>query len=128
MRHLAGSWTDKPVNPSAFCQARKRLPLAVMRSLLKTICRNAGATGLFHGYKLWIVDGSSASLCDTQQLQEAYPQPSVQGPGCGFPLMKILALFDAATGLLVQMVPTSLHAHEQSQGRELKGTRIFSTS
>jgi hypothetical protein len=79
------------------------------------MCDAAGATGLFHGHKLWIVDGTSASLADTPALQKSYPQPKTQRAGCGFPLMKVLALFDAATGLLVEMVPTSLHAHEQSR-------------
>ena len=103
------------IKPSAFCQARARLPLAVMQKLLRSMCDAAGAKGLFHGHKLWIVDGSSASLPDTPALQKTYPQPAVQRIGCGFPLLKVLALFDAATGLLVEMAPTSLHAHEQSR-------------
>lgn len=114
MRHLAARLGVKPVTPSALCQARTRLPLAVMQKLLRSLCDTAGVTGLFHGHKLWTVDGSSASLPDTPELQETYPQPKVQRAGCGFPLMKTLALFDAATGLLMNMIPTSLHAHEQS--------------
>jgi len=111
LTHLAG----RHIKPSAFCQARARLPLAVMQRLLRSMCDAAGATGLFHGHKLWIVDGTSASLADTSALQKSYPQPKTQKAGCGFPLMKVLALFDAATGMLVEMVPTSLHAHEQSR-------------
>ena len=115
VRHLAGDM----IKPSAFCQARQRLPVAVMQALLRTMCQAAGATGLFHGHKLWIVDGSSASLPDTPGLQSVFPQPRRQREGCGFPLMKLLALFDAATGLLVEVVSTSLHAHEQSRVSQL---------
>jgi hypothetical protein len=115
LRHLAcGS-----INPSAFCQARQRLPLAAMRTLLGQLCDSVGATGLFHGHKLWLVDGSSASTPDTLALQERFPQSRSQCPGCGFPMIKLLGLFDATTGLLMRMIPTSLHAHEQSRVSQL---------
>jgi hypothetical protein len=115
VRHLAG----EAIKPSALCQARQRLPLAVLQTLLRTMCQAAGATGLFHGHRLWIVDGSSASLPDTPGLQSVFPQPARQRAGCGFPLMKLLGLFDAATGLLMEVVPMSLHAHEQSRVSQL---------
>lgn len=110
LRHLAG----ERIKPSAFCQARKRLPLAVMQKLHRLMCDAAGATGMFHGHKLWLVDGSSASLPDAPDLQDVFPQPSQQRAGCGFPLMKLLGLFDAATGLLMEVVPASLHKGEQA--------------
>jgi hypothetical protein len=111
VRHLAG----QQFKPSAYCQARKRLPLKVMQTLLRTMCDKAGATGLFHGYKLWIVDGSSASMPDTKALQKVFPQPRTQRVGCGFPLIKLLGIFDAATGLFFEMLPASLHSSEQAQ-------------
>lgn len=111
VRHLAG----QQFKPSAYCQARQRLPLKMMQTLLRTMCDAAGATGLFHGYKLWIADGSSASLPDTTLLQKVFPQPKAQRKGCGFPLIKLLGIFDAATGLFFEMLPASLHTHEQSQ-------------
>ena len=111
LRHLAGP----QFKPSAYCQARKRLPLKVMQSLLRRMCDAAGATGRFHGYKLWIADGSSAGLPDNPALQKVFPQPGRQRTGCGFPLIKLLGIFDAATGLFFEMLPASLHTHEQSQ-------------
>jgi hypothetical protein len=111
VRHLAG----QQFKPSAYCQARQRLPLKVMQLLLRKMCAAAGATGRFHGYKLWIADGSSVSLPDTKPLQKVFPQPKRQRKGCGFPLIKLLGIFDAATGLFFEMLPASLHTHEQSQ-------------
>ena len=35
---------------------------------------------------------------DTLTNQQAYPQPSSQAPGCGFPIAKIGVLFSLATG------------------------------
>jgi hypothetical protein len=80
LRHLA----SYKVKPSAFCQARGRLPVAVMQKLLRTMCETAGTTGLFHGHKLWITDESSSSLADTASLQEAFPQPTSNGRVVGF--------------------------------------------
>ncbi len=45
-----------------------------------------------------VIDGSSVSMPDTIENQKAYPQPSSQKPGCGFPIAKIGVLFSLATG------------------------------
>ena len=111
LRHLAGA----DVKPSAYCQARRRLPLAAMQGLLRTMCDRAGAAGRFLGHRVLLVDGSSSGLPDTKALQKVFPQPRRQRKGCGFPVAKLLGLFDAATGLLVEMLPDSLHTHEQSR-------------
>lgn len=111
LRHLAG----RAVKPSAYCQARMRLPLAAMQGLLRTMCDRAGAAGRFLGHRVLLVDGSSSGLPDTKALQKVFPQPKRQRKGCGFPVAKLLGLFDAATGLLVEMLPCSLHTHEQSK-------------
>ena len=111
VRHLAG----RQFKPSAYCQARQRLPLKLMQTLLRKMCDAANATGRFHGYKLWIADGSSASLPDTPALQKVFPQTKRQRQGCGFPLIKLLGIFDAATGMFFAMLPASLHTHEHSQ-------------
>ena len=40
---------------------------------------------LWCGRQVKVVDGSTVSMPDTPENQEAYPQPSSQKPGCGFP-------------------------------------------
>jgi len=47
------------------------------------------------------VDATTLSLPDTPANQAAYPQPSFQKPGCGFPLLRLLGLFCLATGMFV---------------------------
>lgn len=44
---------------------------------------------LWCGRSVKVIDGSSVSMPDTIENQEAYPQPSSQKPGCGFPIVKI---------------------------------------
>jgi hypothetical protein len=45
-------------------------------------------------------DGTTISLPDTEDNQASYPQPTVQKPGLGFPLVRLVVLFSLATGLL----------------------------
>jgi hypothetical protein len=56
---------------------------------------------------------------DTPELQEAFGQPGAQKPGCGFPVMHLLAIFDATTGLLLSLVPAPLRTHDMSQIEEV---------
>ena len=95
-------------SPGAYCQARQRLPLAVLQSLLRSLVSTArGATAQvarWHGHRTFFVDGSSCSMPDTPALQSAFGQPTGQKPGCGFPVAHLLALFDAHSGLLVELL------------------------
>ena len=92
MPHLAG----KDVTGSAYCTARGRLPLAVLQTLLArctakmTEC--VRETGLWLGHRLFVLDGSSFSMPDTDQLREHFGQPGGQAAGCGFPTAHWLAL------------------------------------
>jgi hypothetical protein len=52
---------------------------------------------------------------DTPALQQAFGQPGAQKPGCGFPLMHVLALFHATTGLLLNIVAAPLRTHDMSR-------------
>jgi hypothetical protein len=38
---------------------------------------------------------------DTIESQELYPQPSGQKKGCGFPVMKFVAVFSLVTGIML---------------------------
>jgi hypothetical protein len=112
--HFGGwSFTD-----SAYCQARKRLPLAVFHALLEAIAaafRSATAgEARWHGHRVWLVDGSSFSMPDEPELQRHFGQPGGQRKGCGFPVAKWLALFDLTTGMLLRSAPAPLRSHEMS--------------
>lgn len=103
---------------SAYCQARKRLPLRVLHRLLEWITRaerRATASGhRWFGHRVWVMDGSSFSMPDTPELQAAFGQPGNQQPGCGFPVAKWLALFDVGTGMLLRSSTAPLRSHEMS--------------
>ena len=89
-------------NAASYCNARKRLPIGVLRTLAR---RTAGQLqdGLprawkWHGRDVFIADGSHLSMPDTQENQEAYPQVYNQQPGLGFPLARLTVLLSLASG------------------------------
>jgi len=104
---------------SAYCQARARLPLAVLRALLEGLVGSLAplteARGTWRGHRTFLVDGSSFSMPDTPELQGRFGQPGGQAPGCGFPTAKILALFHAGTGLLIEVIASPLRTHDMSR-------------
>jgi Transposase DDE domain len=104
----------------AYCQARQRLPLRVLRYLLRALSHFLGGStmlddGRWHGHRTFLVDGSSASMPDTPALQKAFGQPGAQKPGCGFPVMHLLALFHATTGFLLNVLTAPLRTHDMSR-------------
>ncbi len=104
----------------AYCQARQRLPLSVLRYLLRALSQHLGVSamldeGRWHGHRTFLVDGSGVSMPDTPELQQHFGQSGAQAPGCGFPVMHVLALFHATTGFLLNVVAAPLRTHDMSR-------------
>jgi hypothetical protein len=109
------------VADSTYCDARSRLPLAgvaAVTTAAQLCCEGArciqdAATWL--GRRVLMTDATAVTTPDTPPLQAMWPQPSAQKPGCGFPAVKLLALLDLATGMVVQLTMMCLNVHEMSQ-------------
>jgi hypothetical protein len=116
-------FTDKVFSEAAYCKARARLPLAVLRGLLERVGRALQPTvddhGRWRGHRTFHMDGSSFSMADTAALQKAFGQPGAQRAGCGFPVAHILTLFHAGTGFLIQVLASPLRTHDLSQASRL---------
>ena len=117
LRHLA----KKPVNAAAYCKARMRLPLAAVQALLRSssqVMRQEAAGSCEGGCELWcglrpfLVDGTGTITPDTPALQKEFGQPANQKPGCGLPVPKLLALFDAFSGMVVELLALPLYSHD----------------
>jgi hypothetical protein len=104
---------------SAYCQARARLPLAVFHAVLQFVIHalvpRTEAEGRWRGHRTFLVDGSAFSMPDVPALQRYFGLPGGQTPGCGFPVARILALFHAGTGLLLDVVAAPLRTHDMGQ-------------
>ena len=105
-----------PFTATAYCLARKRLPLALFEDLLERVCDalypEVQQAGRWRGHRTWSLDGSSFSMADTPALQAHFGQPSNQKKGCGFPVAHILALFHSGTGLLLRVLASPLRTHD----------------
>jgi len=101
---------------SAYIQARQRLPHECLERVLAATAqaaeRRAASSPRLQGRPVKVVDGSSVQLPDTAANQKAYPQPSGQKPGCGFPVLKLVVLFSLASGALLDVVLGNLHQHD----------------
>src|SRR6266487_3727307 len=98
---------------SAYCQARKRLPLDTLQRLRVALAAAAEKTAkLWHGLRVILIDGTTTSLPDTPKKQRAYPQPGGHKPGCGFPLLMLVGLFSLGTGVVLDYAKGNKHHHE----------------
>lgn len=73
----------------------------------------------WHGRPVKVVDGSGLSMPDTPENQRDYPQSTKTKTGCGFPEMRITAIFCLATGVLLQCAKGSRHVAERTLFRNL---------
>jgi len=91
----------------AYCQARKRLPEKffsdVARHTGQALDNSAEERWLWKGRRVLSYDGSTVSMPDTPENQQAYPQPPQQKPGVGFPLARIAAFFSLSCGAVIDL-------------------------
>lgn len=110
-------------DPTAYCQARQRFPGAVIATLLGTTADQINAMvpheHRWLGRRVRVIDGSSASMPDTPELQKAFPQPSSQQRGCGFPVAQFVAMFCWSTGAVLGIVIDTLRPHELTLFRKM---------
>jgi len=94
-------------NTGAYCRARGKLSETVLRRLTVELAngceRQLDEAPLWHGRHVRIVDGTTVSMPDTPDNQEAYPQARTQQKGLGFPVARVVVLLSLATGMLTDM-------------------------
>lgn len=117
LRHLSSlEFTD-----SAYCQARGKIPYSFFDKLQRAVTgRILEADPLrpaerWRGHDVYFIDGSSFSMADTPELQEAFGQPSVQAPGCGFPTAHLLVSCQFSTGYIRKVLVAPLATHDLAQ-------------
>jgi Transposase DDE domain len=137
LRHLSGlDFTD-----SAYCQARARLPVAFFHRLHQAVvtpCRQLAdrdRASRWRGRRVFLLDGSSFSMPDTDELRQEFGQPAGQTAGCGFPTAHLLVQFELAHGFLLRALPAPGNTHDMAhaallhkdlaRGDVLLGDRAF---
>jgi len=124
---LAWLASEKGVTAStstaAYCKARARLKIQDIaeahRQITGAMEEQYAGDRLWLGRQVKIMDGSSVSMPDTPDNQDAYPQPPGQKEGCGFPIMRIAVLFSLATGAMLALTSDHWRVHERPLFRRL---------
>ncbi len=87
-----------------YCEARAKLPLERLQQIHEGVVADAAAAlaakDFWYGRRVTAVDGCTVTAPDTPANQKVYPQQSVQKAGCGYPILRIVALLSLASGLL----------------------------
>lgn len=106
-------------NTGAYSRARKRLPEKILAELTRytgqELMTQAPAEWSWHGRAVKVVDGSTASMPDTQANQQEYPQPSSQKPGLGFPIVRFVVIFSLAVGTVLDAAFCPFKGKENSE-------------
>ena len=91
--YMAQSQSDQELssNTSAYCQARKKLPDALMPNLTRQVAQQVEKTvpveWKWRKRPVKLIDGTSVSMPDTQANQAVYPQQRTQKKGLGSQLL-----------------------------------------
>lgn len=108
----------------AYCKSRSKVPLALMEQAFVSSAahaeKDAPHSRLLRGRALKIVDGTSLRLADTPPNRAVFPPSRNQHSRLGFPLVKMVAIFSAASGAIVGR---AVGAFDQSENRLLKSLR-----
>jgi hypothetical protein len=100
-----GNGIEVSSNTSAFTIAKRKIkekvPLIVLRLLAERAEAAAPDASLhLNRRNIFLVDGTTFDMFDSEANQKVYPQPKEQKKGCGFPKMRATILTSLATGMV----------------------------
>ena len=91
----------------AYCQARKRLPEQFFSTIARMVGRKlenqAKERWLWKGHHVYMFDGTTTLMPDTEANVEAYPQTWNQQGGVGLPLARVAAIFSLSCGVILDL-------------------------
>lgn len=113
-------------NTGSYSDARKRLPLELVRTWARRIAqmmgRRAPAPWMWRGREVKMVDGTTILMPDTAHNQARYPQHGNQKSGAGFPIARLVGVLSLAHG-----ARCSTWRWGRTKAKELGSTRCFAS-
>src|SRR6516162_1321907 len=104
---LSADHSCRAAETGAYCQARRRLPETFFADVACAVGRNLDARAergwLWKGRRVYLFDGTTVTMPDTPENQQAYPQVYNQKPGLGFPIARLGAVISLACGAIVNL-------------------------
>jgi putative transposase len=111
------------LDTTLYCRARAKIPARVLQRLALLVGQRLEAAApsewLWHERHVKIVDGSTSVLPDTEENQQAFPQPTSQKPGLGTPMIRWVILVGLATATIQDF------AYGTYAGKETGETALF---
>lgn len=106
VKRLIGGLHVCSTNTGAYCQARQRLPLEMIKELAchtgSVMSEGSPDDWNWRGRPVRLVDGATVSMPDTEDNQSKYPQPSGQKAGLGFPICRMVGVICLGSGALLE--------------------------
>jgi hypothetical protein len=96
----------------AYCTARARLPMRLLLNVHAHVAERLGVCSPSQGRRVLVMDGTSIRMPDSKPNAAVYARGPGQKPGCGFPLMPVLGLFDLSGGTWIAAVKSKPRAHD----------------
>jgi hypothetical protein len=102
LRHVAGV----AVSAQALCKAQQKLPLELLLRLVETLSPHAAPCGRsYRRHRVVLADGMSFLVDDTPALGNHFGRSkNHRGTGQNYPVPKLLALMDHASGMLIKVI------------------------
>jgi len=118
---------EKPCSPEtgSYCTARGQLPEGLFTGLVRETGRSAEEAASddwrWQGRRVKIVDGTTLTMPDTEENQEAYPQSNTQRPGLGFPIVRLVVIFSLAVGTVLEYAVGRYHGKFTGENQLFRG-------
>ena len=94
------------LNNGPYCKARARLKLGFVKRLGHEVAHRLTAAQpdvwRWRGREVKLIDGTTASMPDTDANQAKYPQSKTQKAGIGFPLARVVAIISLSCGAVLE--------------------------
>jgi len=119
MRATAPDLSLRAVTPEAICHARARLGVEPLKALFYRVAVLFKQTTRFLGLRPWALDGVHLTMPDTPANAAEFGRPGTGRGSAAFPQMLVVALVNAATHLVRDIVPGRTDAPERTGCEEI---------
>jgi hypothetical protein len=121
---VAGGLSPCSAKTGSYCDARKRLPLELLKRLVReegrALEQQADENILWKGRHVKIADGTTVTMPDTAANQAAYPQRRNQAPGVGFPIARIMVVLSWVYGTVLDLAESPMRGKKTGENTLLR--------
>ncbi len=108
----------------SYCDARQRLPLELLQSLVReegrALEQQADENILWKGRHVKIADGTTATMPDTPTNQAVYPRRRNQAQGVGFPIVRIMFVLSWVYGTVLDIAEAPMRGKKTGENTLLR--------